>query len=128
MNERPEVERFKTLTKLFSTLDVKGVERLASIAATQAFKPNDTIVKTGAPADCFYVVVQGGVRVVAAGGFSSMTCLPARSAIRAASKCACGGVQMEMQSRSGTPASIVAMSGKFATPSTFALRLAQATS
>ena len=36
-------------------------------------------------------------RVVAAGGFSSITCLPARNAVSAASKCACGGVQMEMQ-------------------------------
>ena len=52
-------------------------------------------------------------RVVAVGGFSSITCLPARSAVNAASKCAWGGVQIEMQSRSGTAASMVSRSGKF---------------
>ncbi|MCC6807508.1 MAG: cyclic nucleotide-binding domain-containing protein [Deltaproteobacteria bacterium] len=67
MSERPEVERFKTLSTLFSTLDTKGVERLASIAQTKTFKPNDTIVRVGEPAETFYVIVRGGVRVIAKG-------------------------------------------------------------
>jgi CRP-like cAMP-binding protein len=66
-DERPEVERFKTLTKLFSTLDAAGVERLASIAETKAFKPAETIIAVGQLADRFYVVVRGGVRVIAKG-------------------------------------------------------------
>jgi hypothetical protein len=64
--------------------------------------------------------------VVAVGGFSSITCLPARSAVNAASKCACGGVQMDTQCRSGKAASMVSRSGKHGTPDTVALRLAQA--
>lgn len=67
MTDRPEVERFKTLTKLFSTLDAKGVERLASIAQSASYKPNDLIIGVGQPADTFYVIVQGGVRVIAKG-------------------------------------------------------------
>ena len=65
--ERPEVERFKTLSKLFSTLDASGVERLVSIAKAAAYKPNQVIVGVGQTADTFFVIVHGGVRVVAVG-------------------------------------------------------------
>jgi len=65
--ERPEVERFKTLSKLFSTLDAPGVERLVAIAKATSYPPNETIVAVGQAADTFYVIVHGGVRVVAVG-------------------------------------------------------------
>ena len=61
------VERFKTLSKLFSTLDEEGVERLVAIAKPVKYIPNEQIVGVGQAANAFYVVVHGGVRVVAAG-------------------------------------------------------------
>jgi len=60
-------DRFRTLSKLFSTLDETGVERLVAIATSAKYIPNDTIVAVGQAADTFYVVVHGGVRVVAVG-------------------------------------------------------------
>jgi CRP/FNR family cyclic AMP-dependent transcriptional regulator len=66
--ERPELERFKTLSKLFSALDGRGVERLASIAKTVKFEPSSTIIAAGDAADTFFVIVRGGVRVLATGG------------------------------------------------------------
>lgn len=64
-DERPEVQRFKTLSKLFSTLDDAGVERLVAIAKAVKYEPAATIIHIGQAADTFYVIVHGGVRIVA---------------------------------------------------------------
>src|SRR5262245_59251365 len=64
---RSELERFRASSKLFASLDAAGLERLAKVAKPVAFKPNDTIVNKGEAADTFYVIVQGGARVVTDG-------------------------------------------------------------
>lgn len=64
---RTEIERFKTNAKLFSSLDAAGVARLADIARKITYKPNDTVVEQGAAADTFFIIVQGGVRVITDG-------------------------------------------------------------
>jgi len=64
---RTDLDRFKTNSKLFALMDDQGVQRLAAIAHTQTFRPNSTIIKEGETGDTFYVIVQGGVRVLAQG-------------------------------------------------------------
>lgn len=60
-----ELQRIVAASALFSGMDARGVQRLADIARTETFRPNETIVQEGAMSRLFYIIVQGGVRVIA---------------------------------------------------------------
>lgn len=60
-----ELQRIVAASALFSVMDARGVQRLADIARPEVFRPNETIVQEGAMSRLFYIIVQGGVRVVA---------------------------------------------------------------
>lgn len=68
MDVLAELQRFAAASSVFRVLDAEGVRQLAQIARVEAYHPNDTIVQEGAMARIFYMVLQGGVRVVSEGG------------------------------------------------------------
>jgi CRP-like cAMP-binding protein len=64
---RADLDRFKANSKLFSIMDEAGISRMAKVAQNAVFRPSSVIIKEGERGNTFYLIVQGGVRVMTEG-------------------------------------------------------------